>query len=536
MLKAAVTLPLLLILLTACTAAPPTSSAIPTLAVLPTAAATATNTPIPTDAPKPTVTVTSVPSALPPTAAKTIPPTIVITDLPSEQQTTTPSPTAIASATITDTLSPRPPTIVATPTNTPSPTWTPSPSAALGTTRGDATVSTNRQQLVDLLSGPGYDFPMIRPLQSSTPLFLIGRSWDNQWYEVRLMDGQEGWIYALYLVIWIDSNRLVVTALEPTQPPVVRVASTSFALGGHIMDLTPRAFDIARSAGMTWIKLQHRFYVGQDAHQELAGAIQSAHDHGFKILLGIVGDKGQMGDLGSYAASYAAFVADVAALGADAIEVWNEPNIDHEWPAGTIYGANYTQLLAAAYTAIKARAPQTIVISAAPAPTGFFGGSGCDTGGCNDDIFFKQMAAAGAANYLDCVGLHHNDGIVSPTSSAGDPRGSYPTYYLAGVISRVPPEFSDKPLCFTELGYLSPEGYGALPGNFGWAGNTTVAEQADWLGQAVQVARSSGRVEMMIVWNVDFTTYSATDPMAGYAIERPGGGCPACDVLRRAIG
>ncbi len=57
-----------------------------------------------------------------------------------------------------------------------------------------------------------------------------------------------------------------------------------------------------------------------------------------------------------------------------------------------------------------------------------------------------------------------------------------------------------------------------------------------WLAQAVQVARSSGRVEMMIVWNVDFTTYSASDPMAGYAILRPGGSCPACDALARAVG
>ncbi len=413
------------------------------------------------------------------------------------------------------------------------PTWTPSPTAH--PISGDATVSTTSQQLVELLSGPGYDFSMIQPLGTNTPLFLIGRSWDDQWYQVRLTtSGVEGWVNALYLVIWIDTNRLIVTAPEPTKPPVVRVAS--FALGGHVMDLTDRAFGLARSADMTWIKVQHRYYVGQNAGQELAGTIQSAHDHDFKILLGIVGDRGQMGDLASYSANYAAFVADVAALGADAIEVWNEPNIDREWPAGTIYGANYTQLLAAAYTAIKAKAPNTIVISAAPAPTGFFGGNGCDTGGCNDDIFFKQMAGAGAANYLDCVGLHHNDGIVSPLASSGDPRGSYPTYYLTGVISRVPPEFSSKPLCFTELGYLSPEGYGALPGAFGWAGSTTVADQAAWLAQAVQVARSTGRVEMLIVWNVDFTTYSASDPMAGYAILRPGGGCPACDALARAVG
>jgi hypothetical protein len=406
------------------------------------------------------------------------------------------------------------------------PTGTPYP-----VTRGDASITTTSKELVELRGGPGFAYNPLMALSTGTPLFLVGRTWDSQWYQVRMMSGQEGWVYALYMVIWIDTSRVVVTFDQPTQPPTATIGG--FALGGHVMELTGSAFSLARRADMTWIKVQHRFYVGQNA-AEVAGQIAAAHQNGFRILLGVVGDRSQMGDYNSYMAAYAAFVADAAALGADAIEVWNEPNIDREWPAGMIHGATYTQLLAAAYAAIKARAPSTLVISAAPAPTGFFGVEGCGAGGCNDDIFLKQMAFAGAQNDLDCVGLHHNDGIVSPLQTTGDPRGNYPTNYLTGVIGRVPPEFNGKPLCFTEVGYLSPEGYGALPGNFAWAQNTTVTEQAQWLGQAVQVARASGRVAMMIVWNVDFTTYSFSDPMAGYAILRPGGGCPACDVLAAA--
>ena len=87
-----------------------------------------------------------------------------------------------------------------------------------------------------------------------------------------------------------------------------------------------------------------------------------------------------------------------------------------------------------------------------------------------------------------------------------------------------------KPLCFTEIGYLSPEGYGALPGGFAWAGNTSVAQHAAWLGQAKDLAASSGAVRLFIVWNVDFTQYGS-DPQGGYAIIRPGGGCPACAAL-----
>ena len=55
------------------------------------------------------------------------------------------------------------------------------------------------------------------------------------------------------------------------------------------------------------------------------------------------------------------------------------------------------------------------------------------------------------------------------------------------------------------------------------------------MGQAASLSRDSGKVRMMIVFNVDFTIYNA-DPQAGYAIMRPGGTCPACDELRGVTG
>ena len=95
--------------------------------------------------------------------------------------------------------------------------------------------------------------------------------------------------------------------------------------------------------------------------------------------------------------------------------------------------------------------------------------------------------------------------------------------------------FPSKPLCFTELGYLTGEGIGALPGGFAWASGTSLAEHANWLAGAVNVTRGSGYVRLMIVWNVDSTLFAA-DPQGGYAIVRPGGGCPACVTLASAMG
>jgi hypothetical protein len=90
-----------------------------------------------------------------------------------------------------------------------------------------------------------------------------------------------------------------------------------------------------------------------------------------------------------------------------------------------------------------------------------------------------------------------------------------------------------KQICMTELGYLTPEGYPPLDPYFAWGANTTVAQQAAWLAQAAAISSQSGKVRLMIIWNVDFSNYGS-DPMAGFAMIRPGGGCPACDALAAA--
>ena len=316
-------------------------------------------------------------------------------------------------------------------------------------------------------------------------------------------------------------------------PPPVSGAAVSggFALGGHINNFSGATFDAMNRAGMTWVKKQYRYTLG-DNPGNVAGIIDQAHASGYRVLVGVVGLTGQMWDYPAYINQYAAFVAGVAALGADAIEVWNEPNIDREWPADQINGARYTELLAAAYNAIKSANPNTMVISGAPAPTGYFGAAGCGAGGCNDDVFMQQMAQAGAGRYMDCVGLHYNEGIISPNQRNGDPRGSYPTYYFSSMMQRGYSLFGGKKICFTELGYLSGQDYTTpIPGNFGWAVNTTVTQHAAWLAEAATLASRSGRVRLMIVWNVDFSDFTPTDPMGGYAMIRPGGGCPACDAL-----
>ncbi len=319
-----------------------------------------------------------------------------------------------------------------------------------------------------------------------------------------------------------------------TTPPPVTVPSgpfSGFALGGHIQGYGYK--NQMLYAGMQYVKVQVRWTPGANPGDQ-AGTINDAHNNGFKILLGVVGSPDSIRGGANYD-SFASYVAGLARLGADAIEVWNEPNIDREWPSGEISGSRYAQLLAKSYNAIKGANANTIVISGAPAPTGAEGAFGPDHVR-NDDGFMAELAAAGGASYMDCIGAHYNEGIISPTQTSGDPRGDYFTRYYQGMVSTYYNAFGGRrPLCFTELGYLTPEGYGPLPGSFGWAANTTLAQQAEWLGQAANLSKNNGLVRIMIIWNVDFTRYD-DDPMAGYAIIRPGGACPACDKLRAVTG
>jgi hypothetical protein len=418
----------------------------------------------------------------------------------------------------------------------------------------------------NMRSGPGTEWRLLATIDAGTAIRLDGKAPSGDfWVRGITSGGQIGWLAVTALnitpeqiaalrSIWVEEpftlsppagaapapveappaesgEQPAESPAEAPPPPVVPNSPPprGFAYGGHVADWSQYASDQMLRAGMTWVKRQWRFFPGQDSGM-VAGWINDAHARGFRILLGIVGEGGQLYNEG-YFDQYAAFVGGVAAQGADAIEVWNEMNIDREWPAGRIDAASYTDLLARSYNAIKNANPGTMVVSGALAPTGFFGG--CSPNGCDDNLYLRGMANAGAARYMDCVGVHYNEGILPPNATSGDPRGSSTHYtrYFRPMMNTYRSAFGNsRPLCFTELGYLTPEGFPALPGGFAWAQNVTLAQQAAWLDQAVSIAAGTGYVRLFIIWNIDFTTYDS-DPQAGFAIIRPGGACPACDAL-----
>jgi len=305
------------------------------------------------------------------------------------------------------------------------------------------------------------------------------------------------------------------------------------AVGGQVTSFSDNTIAAMRSAGMTWMKWQVPFVIGEDSLVEVArDRINFAHENGFFVLLSITGEVSELAALGDdYYPVFAEFLGRVAAFQPDAIEVWNEMNIDREWPTGRIDPRAYADMLQQAFNAIKAVDPNIMVITGALAPTGAEGAFGLDRV-WNDDRYYLGMANAGVTNFADCIGVHYNEGIIPPQQQGGDPRDSYPTRFFPLMLNRAAFPFrnSDIPLCFTELGYLTPEGYGPLPGGFAWAANTSIQEQATWLRDAISLAANDGRVELIIVFNVDFERYD-DDPQAGYAIIRADGSCPACQAI-----
>ena len=325
------------------------------------------------------------------------------------------------------------------------------------------------------------------------------------------------------------------TALPPVQGIRLPAANGNvLEVGAHVLHFTDTTQLLMRGTGLSWVKWQIPFHIGQDLVVP-RDRIERTKRAGFKVLLSVTGEKEDLATMGvDYYPIYAEFVAQVAALGPDAIEIWNEMNLDREWPEGQISPDSYALMLSQAYIAIKTANPNVMVITGALAPTGAEGAFGLDKV-WNDDRYYEGMARAGVDAYADCIGVHYNEGIIAPSQQGGDPRDDYPTRYLPLMLDRVrfPFRNSDIPLCFTEMGYLSGEGFDTpIPDSFNWAAGTSVAEQAQWVAEAIQIAANYQQkpVLLMIIWNMDFDNFDQ-DPQAGYALIRPDGTCPACQTL-----
>jgi hypothetical protein len=149
-------------------------------------------------------------------------PALAATRVPS---TATPAP--IAEATVPAGQST--PTVAATIPSAPAPgrEVTPPPSAMpqATATPSEPQAVVNRETL-NVRTGPGTDYPRVAVLRQGDQVTVTGRNKAATWLQVRLDDGQQGWLYADYTELSVTKASLEVVADIPAPPQTATPKAT----------------------------------------------------------------------------------------------------------------------------------------------------------------------------------------------------------------------------------------------------------------------------------------------------------------------
>jgi hypothetical protein len=324
--------------------------------------------------------------------------------------------------------------------------------------------------------------------------------------------------------------------------------------------------------GLGWVKQQVRWdhFSGEPGQMDWSGydvMVAAANERDLKVMLSVVGspkwartyfddnpEAAPPDDMNLFV-EFIGEMVDRYKGRIHAIEVWNEQNLDREWdtPEGVDPEA-YVEMLRLSYQAIKSRDPNIIVISGALSPTA---GRQVDPNNPNrviwmDDFdYLDRMIDLNALSYCDCVGAHHN-GINMPPDVEWDEGYNDPTATFRGPFDNPHHSWSFKstlwgyheriqrakrntPLCVTEFGWATSEGFDGTPPGFEFANDNTLEEQAEWDVQAFQLMREWGFVHLAFLWNLDYSYkggIGATDPNAPYSIlDLQGAARPAFDAI-----
>ncbi|NJM39259.1 MAG: hypothetical protein HC853_00095 [Anaerolineae bacterium] len=328
---------------------------------------------------------------------------------------------------------------------------------------------------------------------------------------------------------------LLIAAFWTISSPAQAGDSVLFEVGDQVDASHLSHLSLMHRSGMARMRVQ---VVADEGVPDISWIIRDwARPNRLKLLISLIRNRDAVNDP-AYADSYAAIAAGVARQGANAIKVWNEPNLGREWPGINPFAD--MNLLAKAYAAIKQANRKTWVIGAGIAA--YADTRECGPEVCGSPLFFRgmQMAAAKLRSestpFVDWIGVYFNIGTTAPLALKGSSFSGKYTSYLHNVITNTSSFFrGELPLCFTELGYVSGEGVGGLPDNFGWARGITLRNQAEWLGQAATMLAASGKVRLMIVWNINLSSDDQADPQSAYAIVRPDGSCLACGTIKSVM-
>ncbi len=212
-----------------------------------------------------------------------------------------------------------------------------------------------------------------------------------------------------------------------------------------------------------------------------------------------------------------------------AIEIWNEQNLDREWTSTEGLSAkNYVDMAREVTKAIKAIDPGVIVISGALAPTGGWTEPDGRISAIDDYVYLQAMFDSGLLDFIDCVGVHHNGYNIGPSvpydNVPPDPsaqfRGPFDnahhswSFYstLNTYAKMIGAEGKQQKLCITEFGWATTEDLTGFPRGFEFANDNTLQEQADYIIEALDLMDEWGFVWLAFIWNFNYAPQAGWDP------------------------
>jgi hypothetical protein len=471
----------------------------------------------------------------------------------------------------------------------PTPTAEPTPAAPTATPTLQPTPSVptafTQPARMNVRSGPGTEYSIVTSVPQGTAAEILAVGPDNAWWQVRLPNlAEPAWIFRNLTTTGGDLSGLPQLSEDeipprPTPAPapvaqpaapapvaapsgaVAPVAGGRFGYGFQIQIWGNAdigfAVNATRNAGFNWLKFQVPWHFiegggrGQYDWGRLDQVVNEVNSGGINIMLSIVkapawarSPNTNFGVEGPPANNqdYADFVRTVAGRYAgriQAIEVWNEPNLHHEWGDEPLDAGRYVDMLCRSYNAIKSVDPGIAVISAGLTPAGNNIGSMQYS---RDDVeYLQEMYQRGARPCMDGVGVH--------PSGFGNPPSVTIQDYQQGRYTPPPSHYNHRSFYFRStleeyrrVMVANGDGNKLLwPTEFGWASSSmpnpgyeyaayiTEQTQASYLVQAFEYMRSVGWVGPSFAWNLNFGITNPGEELAQFAIY----GRPAYNALQR---
>lgn len=321
---------------------------------------------------------------------------------------------------------------------------------------------------------------------------------------------------------------------------------------------TDRDLGLLRAAGFTWQKTLFRWEEiepqrGQFNWTESDRVVRASAAAGVKIIARLDfqpdwaradgahnGPPDNYDDFGRFVSALANRYRTGSDIGPlQAIEVWNEPNLNREWgmqPINQQQAGDYVRLLQVAYEAAKAAEPSLIVVSAGLSPTGW-----SDDTARPDDLYLQWMYDAGAKAYFDVLGAH-GPGFKAPPDISPEEASMSPvwgghrsfTFRRVEDLRKIMVSNGDaaKQIWLLEFGWTTDEVNPA----YAWH-RVTPDQQAEYLLAAYKWAHDnwSPWIGVMTLWTLPDPSWGPEREEYWWAVANPDGSDrPALTRLRQA--